>query len=116
MNEQTELTVITKTYDLILWWLPQIIKFPRAYRFSLGNRVEDLLFEILEDSIEAKYMKDKIEILQRINLKLEKLRFLTRICKDLHFINLNKYEFVANQVTDIGKSVGGWLRQQKGVG
>ena len=34
----TELTLVTKTYDLTLWLLTQIKKLPRSYRFVLGDR------------------------------------------------------------------------------
>lgn len=34
-REQEELTVITKTYDLILWSCNHTVKFPRNYRFVL---------------------------------------------------------------------------------
>ena len=31
--------VVGKTYDLLLWLLPKAEKFPRSYRFSIGDRV-----------------------------------------------------------------------------
>jgi len=31
---------LTKTYDLMVWLFPQIGKFPREYRFILGDRIE----------------------------------------------------------------------------
>ena len=36
-----ELDVITKTYDLILWMVGRIAKFPRSHRFVLGERMEN---------------------------------------------------------------------------
>ena len=36
----TELTLVTKTYDLTRWLLTQINKLPRSYRFVLGDRIE----------------------------------------------------------------------------
>ncbi len=40
MAEPTELIVITKTYDLILWTCQHTGKFPRHHRFGLGDRIE----------------------------------------------------------------------------
>lgn len=37
---QEELTVITKTYDFILWSCHHTGKFPRNHRFVLGERIE----------------------------------------------------------------------------
>jgi hypothetical protein len=31
--------VVGKSYDLMLWLLPKVEKFPRSYRFSVGDRV-----------------------------------------------------------------------------
>ena len=39
--------VVVKVYDLILWLLNQIPKFPRSYRFVLGDRIESLILELL---------------------------------------------------------------------
>ena len=37
-KDYEELTVITKTYDLILWSCNYTGNFPRNYRFVLGER------------------------------------------------------------------------------
>ena len=31
--------VVGKTYDLLLWLLPKVEKFPRSFRFSVGDRL-----------------------------------------------------------------------------
>jgi hypothetical protein len=107
-----DLKVITKTNDLILWCLPQIIKFPKVHRFTVGERMENLLFDILEALIEARYSKGKKEILRRVNLLLEKFRYLVRICVSMRFLSLKKYEYLSREINEIGKLIGGWARQQ----
>ena len=44
-----ELTVITKTYDLILWSCNHTGKFPRNHRFVLGERIALDAISTLED-------------------------------------------------------------------
>lgn len=116
MNEEKELAVITKTYDLLLWFLPQIVKIPRAHRFTVGERMENQLCELLELLIEARYTKEKAHLLKKANLTLEKFRFFVRLLNDMHFINIKKYEFLSRQIVDIGSQIGGWLktREQRG--
>jgi hypothetical protein len=106
--------VLSKTYDLILWLLNQIPKFPRSHRFVLGDRMENVALEMLELLIEAAYTRDKVALLKRTNLQLEKLRYLILISKDLKFLSIRQYEFVSKQIDEIGRMVGGWLRQQEG--
>ncbi len=83
-----DLRVVTKTYDLILWLIPRVEKFPRSQRFVLGDRIETTALEILETLIDAASEPDKGVHLRRANLALEKLRYLIRIAKDLRFISL----------------------------
>ena len=107
-----DLSVITKIYDLIIWSIPHIAKFPRSHRFILGEIIESNLYSILEDIIEAKYTKEKLPILQKTNIKLEKLRYQMRIAKDLKILPLNSYEFAAKSIVNIGNEIGGWIKQQ----
>ena len=47
--------MITKMYDLILWSCNHTSRFPRNYRFVLGERIERNLYNLLETLIAAKY-------------------------------------------------------------
>ena len=49
MNESP---LFVRTYDFLLWFVPQIQKFPRIYRFTLSERVQRLAFDF-QDSIVA---------------------------------------------------------------
>jgi len=105
--------VISKVYDLILWLLNRIPKFPRSHRFVLGDRIESIALEMLELLIEAAYTRDKAALLKRAGIQLEKLRYLIRISKDLKFLSLRQYKFVSAQIDEVGRMVGGWLNQLK---
>jgi hypothetical protein len=108
-----EVDAITRLYDFILWMIPKLEKFPRSQKFLLGDRIESLMLDILELLIEASYSKKKQTTLQAANLNLEKLRYLIRISKDLKLINLKAYEFAANAIDSIGRSIGGWLKYSR---
>ena len=111
-----ELSVITKCYDLILWLIVKLDKFPKTRKFGLGDRMETLLLDILEGLIEAKYSRAKVQHLTAVNLRLEKLRYLIRLAKDLKCLSIREYEHASRLMLDLGNEVGGWLRQQKGKG
>lgn len=102
--------VIEKHYKLIYWMLPKMADFPRDQRFLLADRIERILLDILEMLIEANYSKQKREILIKVNLKLDVLRFMMRIAKDMKYVSLNGYDFFCQSVIEIGKMVGGWLK------
>lgn len=111
MTSDNTPTVVTKVYDLLLWMLPKLAKFPKNERYLLGQRIENTLLDILEILIEAGFTKEKLNLLRRANLKLEKLRFLVRLAKDMHYISIKPYEYHARAVNEIGKMIGGWIRQ-----
>src|SRR5277367_3812231 len=70
-KQNEELTVITKTYDLILWSCQHTGKFPRNHRFVLGERIERNLYDLLKILIRAKYTRQRQELLEQANLVLD---------------------------------------------
>ena len=102
--------VVEKHYKLILWMLPKMAKFPKDQRFLLADRIERILLDILEMLIEAVYSREKRKILIAVNLKLDCLRFMMRIAKDMKYVSLKGYDFFCQLTIEIGRMVGGWLR------
>jgi hypothetical protein len=97
----SELSVIVRAYDLILWLIPTIDKFPRPRKFTLGDRMEVLALQVLEGLVEARYSRQKSALLRRANLELEKLRFLLRLAKDLQCLPIKSYKHASRLVDDI---------------
>jgi len=107
-----ELSVVTKTYDFLLWLLPHLAKFPREHRFTLGDRLEEGSLALLELLVEASYTREKGALLRAANVRLERLRYLSRLAKDLRLISVRQYEFAIRAMQAIGAEIGGWARQQ----
>ena len=86
----TKENIIIKTYETILYILPILEKYPRSQKFLLADRIENNLLDTLESFLEAYYSKkkDKLKELERINIQLEKIRYLIRLSFDLKFIIL----------------------------
>jgi|SRR3989338_263719 len=103
---------IARTYDLLKWLMPVIAGFPKDKRYTLGTRIENKLLDILELLLEANYSRIKLEILKKTNLELECFRFFVRLSYDLQFINLRRYEFASKETNEIGRLIGGWIKQQ----
>lgn len=56
-DRSTTPKAIEDCYTLQAWMLPQLDKFPRARRFTLGSRIKDGLLFVLEKLVEAAYSK-----------------------------------------------------------
>ena len=111
MERAPKLTVITKTYDLILWSCNHTSQFPRQHRFVLGERIERNLYDLLETLLRAKYTRLRQPLLEQANMILEVLRFQIRLARDLQCLRANSYEFASKALLEIGREVGGWMRQ-----
>lgn len=105
-----EYPVFTKWYETLNWILARCEGFPKDVRFTITNRVANLATDVLEKIIEAIYTKERNSLLRIINLMLEKLRILLRLCTHRRYLSLKQYEFVSEAINDTGKMVGGWLK------
>jgi hypothetical protein len=111
-----ELPIIQKTYDLIKWYVPILNRLPRNYRFELGSRIIQELYDLLDKLIIARYTRlDKLEHLQALNTRLQILRYQTRMLIDFQLISIKRYEHAHLQINAIGTDLGGWIRQQQAI-
>ncbi|MBF0131205.1 MAG: hypothetical protein HQL75_01290 [Magnetococcales bacterium] len=67
----------------------------------------------VENLVEARYSRDKREILKRANLRLEKIRVLLSICHEEKFLSHDAFEFAIRGVNETGRILGGWIKQQE---
>jgi hypothetical protein len=109
-----ELPIIRDFYEFVVWFVPKIGKFPRDQRFTLGERMELALFQVLELLLKAKYAREKRDLLEQVNLQLEIVRFQLRLAKDLGGLPLKAYGDSSERLIAVGKQVGGWLKSEAG--
>lgn len=112
MNPPTVPQAVQSCHELLLWLIPQLDKFPRSRRFTLGERMESGILEVLEPLVEAAYTRNKNAPLRRANLKLEVVRHLWRVAHELKGTATRQYEHGARLMDDVGRQIGGWLRSQ----
>jgi hypothetical protein len=106
-----ELKVIQKAYDLCLYLVPLVNKFPRDYKFTLGDRITNAALDIYESLVAARYTKDRGDILRRVNLRLDRTRGLLRMARDLDIFPLKSVEHSAGLLNEVGGLVGSWLKK-----
>ncbi len=111
--ESDELPIFTQWLQFLEWLLPAMEKFPKRVRFTFADRIINLALDIAEDLVEARYSRDKQVILRRINLRLEKLRILLRLCHRLRYLPHGGYEHAAKSINAVGRMLGGWIREQQ---
>ena len=100
-------------YRFLLWLVPTVEKFPRAQKFTLGDRIQSTALDVLDGLTEANYSRDCAPTLVQVNLRLERLRLLFRLSLDLHLLVPRRYEFAAKALDEIGRLVGGWIKANR---
>lgn len=93
------------------WILDKCEKMPRHVRFTISSRIANIALDTLDLIVQAIYSREKTSLLRQVNLNLERLRILFRLCHDRRYIAITQFEFAAQAIQNAGKMCGGWLKQ-----
>jgi hypothetical protein len=105
--------VVEHAHALLAWAVPAVGKFSRAYRFTLGERIERRLYDLLELLIRATYAAkpEKRALLLEANVTLEVLRHELRIAFGFRLLSQGQLEHATRLADAVGRQVGGWLKR-----
>lgn len=98
---------------MLRWLLPKANSFPKLYRSTVTQRLMDSALDFQEALFEAHRYQDKIRLrhLQRADAELNKLRLYLRLAREWGWLSAGQYEHVSRMVAEIGRLLGGWIRQ-----
>lgn len=114
-QSKIDLPVFTKWMDFMKWQLNALDNFPKKARFNFSDRIINIMLQNVDFLVEARYNRNKSAQLKSINLNLEKMRILLRICFEQRYISIKSYEYAITRINEIGKMIGGWMKQQQGL-
>ena len=103
---------IDDCHELLRWIIPQLDKFPRNHRFTLGDRIETGLLDVLEALVAAAYSHNKSADLEQANRRINVVRHLWRLAYELKIIAHKSYAFGSERIVELGAQIGGWRKQQ----
>jgi len=111
MKENKE-TILQKVYELLKYTIPVLNKFPKNQKFTLGNRLQNQLSDLLELYIQAYYAPtaEKKPLLTQANVQLEIIRHYFRLAYELGLYHSLRYQDFADRLHEIGRMTGGWLK------
>ena len=75
-----------RAYDLALWLIQKVEKFPRSHRFGVGERIVARALDLVERLTAAAYSADKRAPLEAANEAVNSLRLLLRLAFDLRLL------------------------------
>lgn len=111
MND-TEIPILKKSYDLYKTFHEYRTLVPKQNRYTLYERCENSILDMLENLLEAGYGKhsNKQERLEIASIKLNLIRFFVRLMKDTKSLDTKKYLTLQLHIDEIGRMLGGWIR------
>lgn len=111
-SQTGELPVIKKTIELYKTYYGYLEKFDKKDRHALGVTCERHLISFIEFLLEARYLPQmhKRSTLIKTNNRLETLKMLIRILKELKIIDYTKYVNLQQYLQEIGGMLGNWIK------
>ncbi len=104
-----EALLLEKVYTLLVWITERIAKFPKDYKYTIGNRLSERSFDLLEECIAAYAARERNSV-RKVSGTLDCVRYYLRFSKDLKLISIEQYGFASEKINEIGKIVGGWIK------
>ena len=112
MIKETEnkLQLIPKIERYIEYMLNVIMKLPRVEKFNIGNEYKQSMYQMLEDTMYISKTTDKkkcLELVNKIDAKLNAQRIFLRIMQKQRWIDTKKFNVTMNLIYEIGRIIGG---------
>ena len=112
---QQEIPLIQKIYDFYRELYLVTEKMPKKDKHSLGIKIDKTTLDLMELAIEAGSTSgsDKAPLLTEASTKLDVLKLLIRLTYDVKATDQKKYLKLEEQLQEIGKMIGGWIKSLK---
>ena len=112
----TEMVIFVRVFDLLAWLVPKGESFPRAFRQTITARLLGAALDLPEHLYRAQSRRgrQRYAALLDADAALNTLRLYLRLAHQWHWLSDGQYEHVSRMVAEIGRLLGGWLRQAAG--
>ena len=117
-EQDNKLALIPKSERYIEYMLEIMIKLPRIEKFSIGTEYKQSMYQMLSEIMILNKIKNKsnqeamkiLDILNRIDSKLNTQRIYLRIMKKNRWIDEKKFKIAMELIYEIGKILGGLIK------
>lgn len=122
MSDTKELQVIIKAKELAVHTLritSNCNRYPKKYRFSLVDKMQNKALNIHEALFEANrtdlkdYKRERLEHQTRAITYCDELLFYIELSQELHIINAKSMEYWSKMVTDIKRMTIAWRTKDR---
>lgn len=109
---KNELVIIPKIEKYIEYMLTILIKLPRTEKFSIGSEIKTSMYEMLKYILlSSKIEKRKrLELFNIVDSHIYYQRICIRIMYNNKWIDMKKYKYSNELLSEIGKILGGLIK------
>ncbi|MDE1970036.1 MAG: diversity-generating retroelement protein Avd [Patescibacteria group bacterium] len=113
--DEFDIPIFKKTYELYKTLYSYRNTVAKQDRYILWQRCETIMLDIVEFLLAASQSTkmEKLPILEKTSVKLNLLRVLVRLSKEVKAIDAKKYIILQEHIDEIGKMLGGWIKATK---
>jgi pyruvate/2-oxoacid:ferredoxin oxidoreductase alpha subunit len=113
MANYDELPLYKASYDLLLETFRFVKDFTREYKYTIGQTLKEETVSLVMLIYKANCSEDKRDIIIKTREKLEKIRLIIRLVKDLHQISTKKFVHINKRVEIVSRQLVGWQKSVK---
>jgi len=105
--------VILKLKNSYGIWQGYLAHFPKASRFTLGSKIDEIFLHSIEYSFLASYSitKEKIILVDRCIARVDLLKLLLQLAWENKALDTKKYVHLSISIGEVGRMLGGWRKQ-----
>jgi hypothetical protein len=113
--DEFDVPIFKKSYELYKDFYSFRSSISRQDRYTIWQRCETMILEVLEGILTASQSSkcDKLPVLEKVSQKLNFLRVFTRLMKEIKSMDNRKYILLQQNIDEIGKMLGGWIKSAK---
>jgi four helix bundle protein len=107
------MVIFSRAFDFLSWLIPRTTDFPRSQRFVVTKRLQDAALDFYERITEAngRRGRDRLAKLREADVALDKVRHYLRLAHRWQWLSMGQYEHGSRMVAELGRLLGGWIRQ-----
>jgi len=113
--DEFDIPIFKKTYELYKQFYGFRNSVSKQDRYTIWQRCENVMLDITESILTAGRLSrfEKLPILEKVSSKLNLLRVLLRLMKEIKSLDIKKYVLLEENVDEIGRMLGGWIKSTK---
>jgi hypothetical protein len=113
INSTKLIPVVLKLKDIYGVWQQYLPNFPKANRFTLGSKIDDIFLNAIEYCFLASYSRDseKLTLVDRSISRVDLLKLMLQLAWETKTLDNKKYIHITGLLSETGRMLGGWRRQ-----